>query len=79
MYNPRGHVIGRCRYATRLQAEKALAAGHGSRLSDTVMLAVQKVLEDEVGKRLNLKSAVPCCVDVGMFQKLESLPRDEIE
>lgn len=37
-----------CRYATRLQAEKALAAGHGSRLTATVMLGVQKVPDDEV-------------------------------
>lgn len=36
------------RYATRLQAEKALAAGHGSRLTDTVMLGVQRVSDDEV-------------------------------
>ncbi|CAM9123821.1 unnamed protein product [Sphacelaria rigidula] len=36
------------KYATRLQAEKALAAGHGSRLTNTVMLGVQKVVEDEV-------------------------------
>ncbi|CAB1116319.1 unnamed protein product [Ectocarpus sp. CCAP 1310/34] len=35
------------KYATRLQAEKALAAGHGSRLTDTVMLGVQRVLDDE--------------------------------
>lgn len=36
------------RYATRLQAEKALAAGHGSRLTETVMLGVQRINEDEV-------------------------------
>ncbi|CAM9225988.1 unnamed protein product, partial [Scytosiphon promiscuus] len=36
------------KYATRLQAEKALAAGHGSRLTDTVMLGVQRVPDDEV-------------------------------
>lgn len=35
------------RYATRLQAEKALAAGHGARLTDTVMLGVQRVPDDE--------------------------------
>lgn len=40
------------RYATRLQAEKALAAGHGSRLTGTVMLGVQRVSDDEA-------SAVP--------------------
>lgn len=39
------------RYATRLQAEKALAAGHGSRLTDTVMLGVQRVSDDEVKLR----------------------------
>ncbi|CAM9326133.1 unnamed protein product, partial [Hapterophycus canaliculatus] len=36
------------KYTTRLQAEKSLAAGHGSRLTDTVMLGVQRVPDDEV-------------------------------
>ncbi|CAM9263741.1 unnamed protein product [Laminaria digitata] len=40
------------KYATRLQAEKALAAGHGSRLTETVMLGVQRVNEDEVWQAL---------------------------
>lgn len=44
----------RDRYATRLQAEKALAAGHGSRLTDTVMLGVQRVPDDEVHAGGNL-------------------------
>ncbi|CAM9524118.1 unnamed protein product [Ectocarpus sp. 4 AP-2014] len=42
------------KYATRLQAEKALAAGHGSRLTDTVMLGVQRVPDDEVHAGGNL-------------------------
>ncbi|CAM9166376.1 unnamed protein product [Pylaiella littoralis] len=35
------------KYATRLQAEKARAAGHGSRLTETVMLGVEKLSDDE--------------------------------
>lgn len=59
------------RYATRLQAEKAVAAGHGSRLSDKVMLGVQKV-QDEVSARRDpnmpcmlLSHAMYACLSAG--------------
>ena len=46
------------RYATRLQADKALAAGHGSRLTDAVMLGVQKVSDEKASGGAHLTKDV---------------------
>lgn len=60
-----GLIILAVRYATRLQAEKALAAGHGSRLTETVMLGVQRVNEDEVHYSTSVgRTAVLACTIV---------------
>eukprot|EP00903_Cladosiphon_okamuranus_P017556 g16170.t1 len=62
------------KYATRLQAEKALAAGHGSRLTDTVMLGVQRISDDETWQSLREGRIPPLNAAQPMLARVRAPP-----
>ncbi|CAM9466884.1 unnamed protein product [Discosporangium mesarthrocarpum] len=73
------------RFATRLQAEKALCAGHGAFLSERVMLGVQEVgrktLADLREDRIPLCTALvpPARGDTSRVAEAASSPHEEFQ